>query len=677
MSERSRPHKSPERNHPVLDRIGLQTRLLIGEDALNPVRKDLAPNPDKITHLAWRDYVPYENASRYERSKYWKGKESGDLKKQKKAWAAQVTASFQGKKFEDHQHELLERMGINSRKFSEKDALNLYERYFEKKNDSVKHFVKDLFLIHVPESSDVLEKNMPTIKWLAGIFGGRSSEVVTQLTLAETFFRNKRGPFYKEDLKDKVNNLSQQEVELLEFIWKHGVKQKTPATPGAPRQPRTPRAPQEPRRPAPPARREPPTPREPQRGRPRLTRPFKLPNNYKKTYVRPEGDPRRMPVENVDQMFHPLWIANELKKKHPAEFGNHNLTDLSQQIQREKAGLTSKLQKLSLGETELKQLGDDVIDQYREFVNHTYGIKLPKIAGMKIYPVSGDTARAFAEHGSAYAFVFTSMPVLFINFDVVETKARQLGQGSWYDLGPDQARGLLSRLLLEIFPHEYTHLTSELEFLRVIKSDEHGNRKTVLNTPRRSGVDVGKARITGINADGSLNYEYTHRGIWLHEAIDEELVRRWALETYHSPLDIEGYAEERIVLYNLINLLQQEQGVSGNEIFKKFVKAHFKKKDLMPLVKALDGRRKSTEGNITYDRPYFTSIVFALMNYEHEKAVQYQQHRLYPLTVGYVQGQYSDLQAQEVLAQIDNLNLSAGARKRLMDQLTLPIAEAA
>jgi len=86
MAERRAPSHNPE--NPIFQQnIGLQTRLLMGGEALNPGKTDLRiPAFESLQNFAERDYSPFNKASIFERKSFWRNSEYDSFEQQKKAF---------------------------------------------------------------------------------------------------------------------------------------------------------------------------------------------------------------------------------------------------------------------------------------------------------------------------------------------------------------------------------------------------------------------------------------------------------------------------------------------------------------------------------------------------------------------------------------------------------------
>lgn len=653
MAERFRQEREPQNG----DSVGFKIRLLLGGEALNPQNTSLAlPSQESLGTFQNRDYTIFNRASTHERKEHWR-QSGGDFETQKSRWADELTRIFREKNFTEQEQEMFSAFDVDVENFTEDQAGTIYDRYFagDETESNTHQFVFDMFLANAIVRDETIQldpekvrNNLDVIRWFSSIFGEKSRQVIANLVDAELTLITDPQQFLKQE-ETVLNQFGPQEEKLLRFLWQfsEGVEERPQEEVSPPRvtQP--------------------------------LRRPYQLPENYRKVFEKAEGDPRIL-ANDISFIENPRWIANKLKEDHPERYAGVSPQQLERHVAREQQDLQTSLEAHDLGMDRLVEMTGQVLAHFGQYLQNTYGIELPNIANLRLFPVSGHTSFAFCEGNDALAYVSTTLPVLFLNFDVLTNAAKNLKRTDWTELTPDQLTELLTRLLLEVIPHEYTHLAADMSFLKVIKQEEDGAQSTKLKTTVKSGVEVAKPIISGVKDDGDLEFETIRRGHLLHEAITEEIVYRWA-QSFGSPLDNEGYPKERTVLRTLINFLSDEQEISEHETFAKFVKAHFDPHGFMPLVQELSGRRMHHDGSVSYERPYFLSHVYALMDYENGKIAE-RRNLSYPISIAYIQNELSQQQAAEILDQIDDLLLSLGAKRQLVNQLirsALPLEEAA
>lgn len=239
-----------EQARPYRELIGLQTRLLMPEPALDPTT--VLP---QITHEA---FLPFEqqtatltrisNASTRERKEHWEKSGTKDFLQQKQTWIENTAKTFQDAKeffgsaegMGAEWREALLRQNIQADNFTPQQAEQLYSQYFSgsQAQSDIRGFVVNVIDTYkttdekAPLDHEQLVKDLPAIQWLAGIFGSNSSEIVTQLIDAEVkLYTNPQNLIEKANEKQqdtnnqevlRINNLEAREKELLEFLLKKG-----------------------------------------------------------------------------------------------------------------------------------------------------------------------------------------------------------------------------------------------------------------------------------------------------------------------------------------------------------------------------------------------------------------------------------------------------------------------
>lgn len=215
--------------------LGLQGRLAIGGNALLPSQHvELKTGIDRVNEPA--TIALMDSASIRERNRYWKmqGEQTKEeqLSLWKKSVVEKITAIPTSSLTKDHV-DFFTKMGINVEGFTEKDAQELYNAYFakDKQGQGIHLFIDAVITAYKTNTggTDVaaLKTHLPALQWMAGMFGGNSSELIAQLLDAkidnqadETIFVQQR--------KDKVNDLTEREKELLVFLIDGSVAQNKP-----------------------------------------------------------------------------------------------------------------------------------------------------------------------------------------------------------------------------------------------------------------------------------------------------------------------------------------------------------------------------------------------------------------------------------------------------------------
>ncbi len=634
---------------------GLKPRLLLGGNAINPDNATIPPiTQEQLGNFKDRNYDLFDNASTNERKTWWSGKENNNFDRQKRLWTAQTTETFNGAKdwFEKNQQgkqwtALFAKLDINATSFTEQNAQALYARYFgtAQRGSLVKKYVNEV--VNTYQQGNTIDyagiqRDLKGIKWLANIFGETSGEVVTQLVDAEVaLLIEPEALITAANQTEKVNNqsvaranrLEPDEKRLLKFLWENRTADTTP-TPG-------------------------PTPPEPQSPTPQARR--RLPEGYQWHYER-AANPRQFPQRELVETVHsPYNVAMNLQKRLPQIYGQKNRDELAQEIAAEQMLLTQNLERHGLTSERLSQMGSSMINHYKEFVQQAYGITLPQMPEITIFPMSGKTAEAYCgENRNAYAFVSSKLPIIFLDMDVIVQHARELTNKEFPALSKEELGNLIARLLNEINPHEYTHLMGDLAFWKLTKTDQE--KKIQVLEPGKFGILVAKPKTATIE-QGAPHAQFIERGRGLMEAITVELTNQWA-KNMNAHLDINAYAPERQVLHALVNLLAREQNITQQEAFKKFALAYFTPKGFRDLAKDLVGRHKDQAGHIVYKRPHFQSIVYALMEMEAEAAQQQKTAPDYNLTTSYINNSLSQAQ-KDALGELARQGIPRGSRAHL------------
>jgi len=324
----------PERAHAYRPLVGLQGRLLLGGDAINPANRHI-PRVDllRLQSSADQVYTPLANASMFERREQWRGQE-GDFSEKKQRWAQQTVEAFQSAQpFFEHTEgrqwsNFLGRMDMAPQGFSEAHANRFYDKYLATP-EGIKRFVDDILRVHTQQGRldyDTLSQNTEAIQWLANVFGQKSSEIITQLADAkgniqeparrEQFIQELNHPF-QQQTTSRINTPQEgKEVQLLQFLWNHSIQ--------TPQHEQTPP-------PSPSIRR-------------------RAPAGYRWTYERPKED-RFASDEQVALLESAKSIAQGLREKYPDQYANVSQTELAQRIEHEQRELQQELDAHGLTQT--------------------------------------------------------------------------------------------------------------------------------------------------------------------------------------------------------------------------------------------------------------------------------------------------------------------------------------
>lgn len=569
---------------------GLHPRLLMGGAFLNPAVQIETITTEAFGDFSQREYSPFSKASVRERRSYWNQRNEITYQDRYQAWITGCVTTFESAKtfFADtdkgkNWSEFYGKLGIDTQNFTSQTAEGLHNRYFQNSKSGIKQFVADVYNAHAQGgrvNMAELEANLSAIGWLSKIFGNVSSEVITQMVMAEARLVSDPDQLLHQ-ASSRINNLNSDEQRLLNFLWE--------------------------------------TPME----------------SLKFRYER-LGDPRVFPrEENIQHLLNPARIAAVLRQAKPEKYGQRPQDQLTREIAAEQVqfnlwrndkGLTDEY----LGEIVLQTLND-----YESFLTEKYGINLPTINNVQLVPVVGKTAENFGQSPGRFAFVDARRPAIFMDFDVIYAEAERLGRAEHKaatgrqllgEMPPGKIRSLIMRLLREVNPHEYSHLIGDMAFWKVIK--QTGGQEQLIDTiTAKGGLRVAKI------VNDQIPLDLLERGRGLNEAVTVELTDQWA-KSFNAHLDIPVYGAERRILHSLINLLAEEQRISEEEAFKKMAVGYFTPQGFRHLVEELSGKvvdlnkKRIPHEGVTFKRPHFMQIVYALMEYE--KGTNY------PLTLEYI-----------------------------------------
>ncbi len=652
--------------------VGLQARLLLGGEALNPQNTSIQQVTE--TQLESRDlreqttYKLLEKASKGERQGYWQGREENNFEEQKKAWVRSTAELIGGNSDYFHNSNkgkdwsaFFSKLGINTNGFNQGSAEALYNKYFTGvgKGEPVRYYVAEVVGQFVSNEGQVdyqgLEQNLEAITWLANIFGATSSEVISQLIDAEIKALNgaKKTELVSEVNKDvgsagvlRINKLERKEEELLEFLWSKGRSATAEKSEWQEWDYEPPKS--------------------------------DTSHTYKWNYEHPQ-EPREFPV----QLYYNT-VAKWLIEKTDSPYKTWSVDSLAHEMQKERSQLISYLDSIGIGPKELDSLTlgymqSEVLSHYKNFVQEKYGVRLPELGEVHIVPISGKISELFNPKKTGLAFVIPECPYVFLDFDVIERHAAHMSksQNGYMGFTREQLVENIRRILREIKPHEYTHLMGEIGYWHLKDEDIEKQNRENPNAPQvpnpavatitgRVGVEVIKPKDTLILPSGEANYKLQQRGGQLMEAVTVQLTKEWA-EAMNSTLDVDAYKFERQVLDIMVNQLSRLEDISKDEAFKMFVKAYFTRDGLRDLAFAYAGRR-TNNGQVEYLRKdYFSHlpIVYALMNYEAEN----ENVTTYDLTKKYLTGRLTADEKQELLRGIDNMSMGPKDKERLRNKL--------
>ncbi len=691
------------------EQVGLQVRLLAGNqvldhtyslpDAKSEIEK-LITDPDRKCKPT---YELLAKLSTDERIKHWEARAAKDdsLKTataQKATWLKEVVEIYNDKNDTSYRDLFSQsnicQGAINWKNFDAAEAEKLYQRYFLDSSltpitrdgkttylpSSVVKYISDLVADYavVTQGADgketvsfkhtKLQKDLSVIQNFSSIFGNNySDEILAQLMDVEI---KDFDPHKRQELLDSVvakekvgaeekirgNNLRSREVELLEALNGAGkYKEATSSAPG----------PQPPDGDNGDNPEEWPEPREwpePEKSKP-------LPTGHEWSYEKAKPNPenpsevRQFPEANlVEEMVNPAAIAHKLKLRDARtghnQYASISEIDLAGQIQSENNQLKNQLAKIGLDNERLIGVLNSAMAGYRTFVENKYHIKMPDIGHITILPIWGKTAEYYDPNRGALAFVIPTIPAIFMDMGVIRDHAKSLAQ-NWEDLTPEGFRNLMIRVFEEIRPHETTHLSADLAFWYAQEQPSGKKEK----------VQMGKlgpwmTKPVGLTDEGQIIIKERGRG--LMEATTVELTKQWA-QSMNSKLDVDAYRAERAVLHDLITQMMEEQNISFDTAFTKFVNAYFTRTGFGHLASDLAGRHTEQEPNgkaiAKTFRPHYLSIVDALMEYESHEAAHGGRGLTYSLTRSYIHNNLTEAQKQEILNLLTTVESAEGTTK--------------
>ncbi|QQG44213.1 MAG: hypothetical protein HYW86_05135 [Candidatus Roizmanbacteria bacterium] len=633
--------------------VGLQGRLLLGGEALNPVKKDLYEVTERtLGKLASHDYKPLNNASTGERTDYWDGKEGNIFSAQKRAWVENTVSIFQntrgffantdeGKKWT----KLYRRFGIETLNVKSNSIENFYHKYFTGpyKQSDIKRFVFDILAIYRdPQKKTLdykkLQEDLESIQWIANIFGATSAEIIGQLIDAEVKLQTQPKDLIKkvnEQVKTngtkvlRINHLTQDEERLLRFLWE-GKEEKLPGFKPSPEW-------QDPIR-----------PRQPTPTTEDINR-FKIKMKHvdnKATGVRDFPDSRE-----IEGLTDPLVVAYNLKRLYPARYAQ-DVNALAENVRQEHVHFRGWLEKIHLPPNYYVSMMTKNLREYAHFLEKTYRITIPEINNLKVVPLYGKSAELWNPTGTAggtLAFVNPRYPVIFLDFDVINQHAFYLGEKNIEEMTAKEFGKIIEKLLNEIQPHEYTHLLSDIANWHLIKDEGTPQEQTTDIVMGKLGLLLLKPTPPKVSREERLNLK--ERGRALMEALTVELTEQWLRHVKNRSLALPIYTRERQLLNTLINQISKERNVSREEVLAKFVEAYFKPHGFKHLADYLSGKKiDRTQSKFEYDqnRKHFMQIIYALIEYESQEAERSGIYPDYSITKNYITGSLSLSQKAQI-----------------------------
>ncbi len=247
MPEQSENIRHPERLSTFKELTGLQARLLIGNDYLNPSVevgeiRVLTPNvsPDVAQKI--------DDKSTRLRDEYWRKKvETGEVNnnssEQTELWKRDITnriSNTENKRVVQGLRSFFGTLEINVSNFDNSQAQILYDRYFKPDEDGhtggFSKFKQDVISSYKDGDGSInydrLKSDLSSIQWLSTIFGVEINdtqketflaELISQAISAEARVVNNSSQFIdeanaEENSRSRVNRLNTHEKELLAYL---------------------------------------------------------------------------------------------------------------------------------------------------------------------------------------------------------------------------------------------------------------------------------------------------------------------------------------------------------------------------------------------------------------------------------------------------------------------------
>ncbi len=230
--------------------VGLQARILISPEALNPEKAIQDPA------IEIKDRVPPEVEEIIEkksvdlRTKYWEQRQAEGERlssnQQVVIWAQESSSAINHGANREHRkhlslllnHVLGTDLDYSDHELTSDNMKTLYNIYFKKDSregvSGFTQFKKDILDAYEGDF-DKLEDDIASIQWISTMFGidiGDKklflSEIIAQAVYAEAEVRkDKDGFIQRANQNNKVNNLNNHETELLEYIYEPRTKTET------------------------------------------------------------------------------------------------------------------------------------------------------------------------------------------------------------------------------------------------------------------------------------------------------------------------------------------------------------------------------------------------------------------------------------------------------------------
>jgi len=241
MENTSETFASHETLSPFIEMVGLQVRLALGSESLDP-SKDIG----KIDKNRLGEEIAHDTTQKIEvksvglRKSYWEERRENEFSAQLASWKKETVSLLSNDQNKDKVGVLshLEKMGIDFNAFDDHQAQTLYDRYFRKDGDGkiggFNKFKADVISSYTSEDGVVdyerLNQDLPVIEWFSTIFGideGEKekflSEIITQSIAAEARVKAEVDKFTDEvneekDGHSRGDRLTTHEKELLSYL---------------------------------------------------------------------------------------------------------------------------------------------------------------------------------------------------------------------------------------------------------------------------------------------------------------------------------------------------------------------------------------------------------------------------------------------------------------------------
>lgn len=676
--------------------VALHTRLLLGKDALDPDKTDL-PEVDaqKLAsqHQETRDDTlnKMSAASTVDRWEYWQ-KKGGAFDEQMQNWIAEIIQSYKNPSTNATTlSATLTRLNlgegndrINLANLDETNAIKLFQRYFAENSyqvtikaengdfvtipSHVKRFIDDVAASY-QGNYEQLQADLPSIQWIAAMFGDISDELVAQLINAEAKLQNeakKQELVQNANTDDRRNKVNSEERRLLEHLKVKAAKVTSYAGP----EPTTP---------------PPTTPPKPKPGGPEGPEPnilIRKPPPPEPTFVTEEKPKlfyrhlrktadhlREFPTSDTPTVEeHAKLIA---LNEHRERVGNWSKTeaqmtpeektefqqranDLVAQINKEYEEINQYRSNIHLDDNTLKSMFNELTGDMRSFMKKTYNVDLPQsIDPLKVFILSPTLAQYYNPRQVAIAFFDPEKPIVYIDWERIRSDAKNIGK-TINAVTFDEFRNLFKTHVNKTSAHELNHFYGEISYWYLLETDKKEFEKLTEEEikkaeilPGRTGLEFLKPRLT---SEGKLirypdhTLAWKERGRYLTEAVTERLAQEY-MKTVDPSYNFGTYPAEIKVL----NAIMQHTDVP----FSAFVKSYFGRHELLDLAEKLSGKRKDEKG-IHFDRPHYLEIATALMEYDAAMARQHNTRTDFRLTLSYLDDTLDAAQKQELKNLLEN-----------------------